>query len=304
MKIRQSMLKLPRKFVVIIFGGLLLAQNATAQVTPSHVFQVTDAIRLELELMHEANFSTPSAQVYTAEGKSPRHVIQKAREVLLKVQALKQLKGVATTALKPIEVRVVTPAHVKEAVSNLLEQIQSLRGDFDVEDTAAAAALPAGKTPSDVYQNLMLVGHLIDELGIPNVVPNDVHRLGRAIVMEVERINAHLGVDNSYTISPSAGKLPSAVFEETRATLASLRAAATKHGWNIAGGVVSLPDVQGRVTPGNVLDAMNNVLADLAAIKNLLGLTAPVELPPLISGQTPSDVFDQIAHANALVQRM
>jgi len=236
--------------------------------------------------------------------KRPRHVLQKAREVLLKIHALKQLKGLETRHIPAFKVRLIEPREVKELVERVLVEVKDLRAAFDVEEVPAAAQLSTGKTPSDVYGNLMLLGYLIDELGIPKVVPNDVYRVAGAIVGELNMIHRKLGIDTEYTGTPASDKIPADVFAVAQDVLVNLKKAVKRRDIKVPGGIVAIGRKSGTITPGDVLNVMDNVLAELGAIKFAIGVTDATIIPPLLPGKTPSNVFDLITHANVLAKRM
>jgi len=125
-----------------IFAGFVFSGVSLAQVTPSHVFQVTEDVRAELLLMHDQNFSTPNPPSFVAIDKRPRHVLQKAREVLLKIHSLKQLKGLKTREIPPFKVRLIEPREVKELVERVLQETRDLRVAFDVDVAAGPSLLP------------------------------------------------------------------------------------------------------------------------------------------------------------------
>ena len=85
-----------------------LATPAFAEtITRSHVFQSVDEANAEFALLHKANQSNPrsnkNAPALTE--RRLRHVLQKARDVLMKVQALRLINGLSENAAPPFPVR-------------------------------------------------------------------------------------------------------------------------------------------------------------------------------------------------------
>jgi hypothetical protein len=70
------------------------------------------------------------------------------------------------------------------------------------------------------------------------------------------------------------------------------------------GGIVAVNSRSGKVRPSHVLDLLNNALAEIGAIKVVLGITAPTNWPAAQSGKTPSDVFDAVRTAIQMVQSL
>ena len=83
--------------------------------------------------------------------------------------------------------------------------------------------------------------------------------------------------------------------------LAKLKSLTTHDAYAIKGGVVLLSKPDGSITPAHVMDALNNVLAEVGAIKEKIGVSEPTKYAALKSGQTPSNVYDSIEYAISLV---
>jgi len=66
--------------------------------------------------------------------------------------------------------------------------------------------------------------------------------------------------------------------------------------------VVAPIQLSGRIRPAEVLELMNNLLADVVQIKINLGDQSANPLAPDPSGKTPSNVFDEVSRARALIR--
>ena len=281
----------------------LSAQDAT----PSHVYQVVDNINAELALLLEADDSTVpvDATAPALTPRKPRHVIQKAREVFLKVQLLRRINGLPATELQPFPVRAIKPADVKGMVEAVLADLQGLREPFAVSRTAPPAALPEGKTPTDVYGNLVKVSAKIDGLGMPKIVPNDVYRVALAIVSDLEKVRIARGLtDNTVMQEGAKGKKPKEVYELGVQLLERIAALTKNESFAISGGVVLPNKRQGKITPANVIDILNNVQAEVVAMKLAVGADEPTELVAPPAGRTPSDVFNALQTALQMVETL
>ena len=73
---------------------------------------------------------------------------------------------------------------------------------------------------------------------------------------------------------------------------------------SIPGGIEILKAHDGRIKPAHVMDLLNNVLADIAAIKERAGIDGPIEFAPQQAGKTPSHVYGALVTALEIVEAM
>jgi len=270
---------------------------------PNHVFQETKNMLLELDAMHVVNKSKPSKLIVEAAPRKPRHVFQKAREVYYDVQKLRQSKGLSVNTLGDLPVRDVTPKDVKGLLDKMLADIDEVRIKYGTKQPALAP-LPTDKKPSDVYANLIKVKGSIAGLGIAAVAPSDVFRVSLSVVSDLKEMAAKKGVAAAAKPAPSSGKKPKDVYAASYKLLNSLKKMSETNKISIPGGVMIPPYVKREHTPAEVIDLMNDILAEVAAIKHASGLTTPTILAPAQSEKVPSNVFDQVATAQAIVSTM
>lgn len=295
-----------------VFGGLgvaallaLSGQSWAQEATPSHVYQVVDDINTELALLLEADDSVArkdeTAPALTA--RKPRHVIQKAREMFLKVQTLRRINGLPATELQPFPVRAIKPADVKGLVSAILTDLRGLREPFAVTNDPEPAALTDGKTPTDVYQNLVGATAAVNSLGVPKVVPNDVYRVALAIVSDLTKIRSARGLTEEIPLKKEAtGKKPGQVYELGVQLLERLAELTQNEAFAIPGGVVLPNRREGKITPAHVIDILNNAQAEVVAVKLAVGASEPTEVIAPPAGKTPSDVFDALQTALQMLE--
>lgn len=304
MNIRSNLIGYLSILAVLGAGAPALAQG----ITPSHVYQVVDNINGELALLHESNGSKSRTdkKAPALTKRRPRHVIQKAREVLLKVQALRKINGLAAKSVPTLPVREVRPADVKNIVTRVLGDIRELRAKFGVSKPSPAASLTTGKTPTDVYGNLLRTGLQLDGLGIPRIVPNDVHQVALTIISDIEMIRAARGLTKKVAFKGGTKrKKPKHVFQHSFKLMQAIKnLSEKKFDFAVPGGVVLPNNRSGRIKPGHVIDLLNKVLAEIAAIKVKLGVTTPTVLAPAQSGKTPSNVFDAVNTALFMVETL
>ena len=168
--------------VVVLGCGWPLQASAT-EITPNNVYRVVDAIHADLALFHDASSLTPAVTEaqHSLTPRRPRHVLQKAREVMVKVQLLRKINGLPDTEMPLMPARDIRPSDVLRLVERIHEDLAELRPIFGVGGSPDTIAKPSGKTPSDVYHSLYHVSAQLDGLGIPRVVPNDVYRVALTV---------------------------------------------------------------------------------------------------------------------------
>ena len=176
--------------ILLVLAGYPLEADA-ARITPDDVYRVTGMINGELELLHESNDSMPTVDMNTPDltRRRPRHVLQKAREVLLKVQLLRKINGLPESDLPPMPLREVRPADVKKMVDLIKQDIVALRPVFGVTKSPISVPRPSGKRPTDVYPDLARASARLDGLGIPRIVPNDVYRVALTIIGDLGNLD-------------------------------------------------------------------------------------------------------------------
>ncbi len=288
---------------VILLAMAMGAANAQ-KITPSIVYQSVDNISRELARMHQANISRPKvdASAPALTPRKPRHVIQKAREVMVKVQTLRWINNLPRKPVPPIPARKITPGDVLKMTNEILAEVRELRSKFGIVQAPQLAPSPGKKSPTDVYSQLLVVSLQLDGLGIPGVLPNDVYRAALTIISDVKLIQASSGIDRDMEINfISNAKSPGNVYDHSYKLLAQLKSLAGNAKFAVGGGVVLPNKRAGRITPAHVVDLLNNALAEIGAVKAKLGIAKPTNFAAAQSGKTPSHVFDAVQTAITMV---
>ncbi|MBR9765351.1 MAG: hypothetical protein GYB53_17985 [Rhodobacteraceae bacterium] len=273
------------------------------QVTPNHVYQVTEEIWLDLERMHQANFSQPGTAPRETAARRPRHVLQKAREVSRKLQMLRFVNGLDTDLLPPMEVREATPGDVFELVVKLRDELADLHGAYGLSGPVGEVALPTGKSPTDVYNRLLQIEVSLDGLGLPPVVPNDVYRLAETLRGELLLLSGRPAGSQPDPAEMMAlvQKTPGDAYSEANALLTDLRALGDSGRFAVPGGIVLPDDRPIPIRPGDVLHAISVILAEVSAMKAVVDLRDPMQRAPFQGGMTPNEVWNSLSLSRELV---
>lgn len=277
--------------------GLLMGMSpGMAQaITPPQVYQAIETVNAQLAAFHVANGTRPVAdpQAPAFTERFPRHALQKAREVLLKVQALRVLNGLPEQPVPEIPVRDVTPADVKSVLDKVLAGLQDLRPLMGNPPAPPPASLVEGKTPTDNVAALRYAELQLDGLGLPPTAPNEVMRIALSVVSDLEKVRAARGITGAVpAVAVVPGKKPADTYNQAYEVLADLKTAVEGDpSLAIPKGVVLPNKRSGEISAANVLDMLGSVLAEISALKVKVGATKPTELAPVQAGKTPPDVF-------------
>jgi len=306
--------KRPGRLLVMVLGFMAAWScnpSANGEINPSDVYQVVETVNAELAALLGAsriadNGARAGQSAPPLTPRQPRHVVQKAREVLLKVQALRTLNGLPENPVPPFPVEEATPADSKRMVDAIYHDVAELRSKFNVTEAVPPAPLVPGKSPTDVYQRLQAASDSLDLLGVPRTMPNDVCRVAVMIVKDLETILTARGRPlPALAARPNDGRSPDDSYQKTFEVLERLKAKTeAEPALMVRGGIVLPARRAPPLTPAHVLDLENNLLAELGSIKATLGVTTPTVVTPLIHGKTPADTVDLLVRALALVDAL
>ncbi|MGI9419507.1 MAG: hypothetical protein ACR2RA_16895 [Geminicoccaceae bacterium] len=204
-----------------------------------------------------------------------------------------------------IPTREVKPDDVLDSVRATDRVISGMLPIFGVE-AAADAATPAGKkTPNDVYAALFQLSKMIDGLGIPATVPNDVYRIAETISQELTDMVQRSGLSMPAPPEASAEKKPQEVYDSAFDLAVAFQQMLRKRPeFAPAGGLTGPQNHKGPIEPEHVRYVLNDLLAEVASMQAAAGSQKKVVLASVASGMTPSDVYDELVKSIALVEVM
>ena len=274
----------------------MLQREAVAQeaneITPSHVYQATSDLISEIEILRDAmGVTVYPVEAEPQDDRAPIHVYAKSLEVLEKISASQKRLGMNPAPIGQIPVKTIVPKDVYKSVQNSVAEVRRIKEQLVIEDTISPAPLEGGKTPSLVYQHLGDASFLLDGLVGHPTDPNDVHTHLVYLHDEMELIATKLKV--ALDLEPPAvngrKRMKEVAQQVLRATFKVINLQ-TRLGMD-ASGVPQLTLV--RVSPAEVFEATNVLLAEMVRIKAHLGIDLPrVEHAPS-RNKKPRDVFAQ-----------
>jgi len=292
---------------VVLVTGFTTSSHAQG-VSESVLYQQGMDITGELTLLHEANGSHAEKVRNAPEitNRLPRHVFQKAREVLIKVQVSRKLNGLPLTKTPPIPAKQITAADIKPVLDLILKDVRELRAKFAVSKPSPKSAAASGKSSNDVYVLLEKANHAIDGLDIPHINPNEVLQIADTIVADLEAIRAKRGLTDKIAYSSGAKKKPKAVYNHAFELMKALKGVADSNAaFKIDGGVVlTAQKAKGRVAGNQVIDNLNIAMADVAAMKVKVGVNKPTVWAAMKTGNKPGNVYDAVDTAIKLTKTL
>jgi len=295
--------------LLLAYLSLFVTSALSAQsAKPADVLVVIHTVRGNLEKLYEASVQdVPSIPTLTLTPRKPRHVYRKASEVFAKAQTLRQLNGLKRNTLPTQPSSEITPSNVRDLVSEIAADIKALLPLYWTKASSGVPSKKDGVTPTDVYQGLNQLSFLIDGLGIPGVVPNDVHAVSRLVHQDMSAIyETKKGTAfAARALTPVAGKSPGDVYNKAFELLEAIKAQTlANESWSIPGGIIMPNRDSGAINPAKVMELTNNILAELGSIKVMSGVTASSSNDILSAGMTPSNVFDELAAAQVILDEM
>lgn len=263
------------------------------KVTPSHVFQATLDLIGEIRILREelgADDYPPEAE--RQEDRAPVHVYAKTLEVMSKVSRVQRRLGMDAGEVGQIPIKEVEPGDVLGSVGGILAELRKIKAQMVIERQIDRASFSGGKTPSMVYKNLADASFLLDGLAGRPLTPNDVYLNTVYILDELELIAAKLRAPLSLDVPAVEGrKTPKDVAQQVLRASYKMVNLQTRLGMD-ASSVPNLTLV--RVTPSEVYDATNMLLAEMTRIKHHMNINVPRQTRPEPRNKVPTDVFAQV----------
>ncbi len=283
-------------FVVFIFATLYGYEVKT----PSDVYSYAKLLEKKVVyLRKQVGVDSDFPTVPIQHNKYPRHVIQKALEILSKINLYRISKGYGEIFIPPYPAREITPSDVYEIVKRLDAEVTPF-----IKDQHFLRSLKLikykGKTPNDVYRLLWSISLAYDSLlGIHGYTPTDVYELSQKLIETVKFIRQS---QNIYDIPKKPKYIPDQ--HPNHALYSSydfLRKVRNveKFLWIDPTEVPKKPHRV--ITPTEVYDSLQYNIAELQRIKYRLGIERYFKLQNVKETKTPSDVVQNIKFAQVLM---
>ena len=286
-----------KKLFIVLWAISLYAYHVK---TPSDVYSVAMVLKEKVEyLRKQAGINTPFPEVPVQHNKYPRHVIQKAIEILRKINIYRLSRGYGSIFIPPYPARNITPSEVYEMV----ERVNAEVTPFIKNRQFLATIKPMkyyGETPNDVYRLLWSISLAFNSLlGVHGDTPTDVYVLTEKLI---ETVNFIRQTQNMYD-KPKEPKYqpnlyPNHALYESYNFLKKVKKAET-HLWIEPTEVPKKPHEV--ITPTQVYDSLQYSIAELQRIKYRLGVERYFKTKPVKGTKNMSDVVRNIKYAEELM---
>ncbi|MCP4702897.1 MAG: hypothetical protein GY862_39455 [Gammaproteobacteria bacterium] len=278
----QAVLILPLTAQAVEWGG----------TTPSHAYQCTEDLISEIDILREGIGLTdipidPEPQT----NKTPIHVYGKALEVMEKISRSERKLGMAPVRVGQIPLKELTPKDVLQLCNTLLLELEKMKGQLAIDDKIEKAEFVGAKTPANVYENFWRASYMLDGLTGP-ITSNYVFRNIKYLQDELELIATKLGVTLALEAPKAKGrKRPKEVAQQGFLALFKVTNMENRLGMETAG----VPDITlVRITPSDVYDITNVLMAELVRVKVFLKIQLTREEKALPTGKRPNHAFAEM----------
>lgn len=262
------------------------------EYTPTDVY--AEALLIQHKIAQwkvKQGLSSKWKEIPFSAGYQPRHVFQKAIEILDKVNFYR----VNVLNIGPIPInyavgREVTPNEVFIEVQRIHEELLVMLQIMDIElKQNEIPNNPVTRVPSDVFAKLSEISVAMDELlGIRGISPSDVYVRSQQLVDYATflRRSQNLLVDIAPPIK-TQNKLPNHSLEAVRSLMLKI----DQININLFNERMKIIKVPRRVIePSDVYSSMGIVLAELHKLKHHLGLEKFIPKSAINNVKTPDDI--------------
>lgn len=293
-----------KKIQVAIFACVFFAFIHTPKViasTPNEVYQSANNLVINIEKIRQnQNVNIEARKPGVQIAKTPIHAYTKALEVYEKIIRFKQLKNWEHSSLPNLPVKKVLPSDVFAIINDITKELDDINKKLNITLTKSAL-LPVGKTPSDVYERLWQSSYLLDGLVgaiSPVYVYRNTIRIERTLINIANQLNKETKIKE---LIKHKGKKPIDANIEGYKVMYQLVALEKQLGMQVVR-VSSFP--AGNISPSDVYDTTNNIIAELTRINVELSLPAVVSAQLSKEKITPSEVTHQFKKIQSLLSNI
>lgn len=263
---------------ILLLGilGLLIATgypNAAERSAknPGNTYPLTDTLIDQIKELRKINgIVEPWDSVPAQSGKEPRHVLRKAIEILEKINRLRILKKLGPITIPPFPIRQITPDEVYLTVDRLIREINLLLPPAQQHLPKKDSTIVA-RSADDIYQKLWEISLALDPLiDVRGVTENDIYIQTEHILALVNFLRTSQKQFHEVPMpTRTSGKYPNHELKAAHGLLEKI----AKAQWNLWLTPTEVPTWKSHVvSPIEVHDALQNIIAELHYIQYRLGL--------------------------------
>ena len=268
-------------------------QDGGNEITPSHVYQATTDLIAEIEILRTAmNIADTPRKADLQEDRTPIHAYTKSLEVMGKTAFVQRRLGMIPVEVGRIPTGAIAPKDIYRNVQAVVEELRRVKRQLVIEDEIQPAPFAGGKTPALVYKALGDASYLLDGLAGRSTTSGEVYMQVLRVRDEMAPIAAALGItlESEPPRVEGARESKDVAQQILRATYKAINLQS-----RLGMGASGVPTMAlEEVTPSEVFDATNLLLAELVRIQTHLGIQSqPPERRPSRDKQA-ADVFAQV----------
>ena len=269
--------------------------------TPNEVYRSTSNLISSIEQIRlNQNITSIAKKPGVQIAKTPIHAYTKALEVFEKVIRFKESKNWSHSNLPQLPQQNVTPEDVLSVINGILKELEDVNQKLGI-DFNTNTPLPEGKTPSDVYENLWKASYLFDDL-VGSIGPEYVYRNTVRIEKALQKIAKKLN-KSTVIIDPTIIQKQKPIDANISGYKVLYKLAVLEKELGlIAVRVSGFP--AGKITPSDVYDTTNNIIAELTRINVHLNLPSVPDVDLSTEKITPSNVVFQFKKIELLLNNI
>ncbi len=292
--ILDSILGNLKKYVKVMLIALLVLPSTiliAAEKTPSHAFQLTDHLLADIKLIRKFENVKSVAKIPEVQSnKTALHVYSKSLEVLTKIIYLQAKYQLTSLEITEIPLKEISPDDVYQVVDKLHKAVREVKQKLGITQTIEVPFY-ADKTSANVYENLWQASYYLDAL-VGAISADLVYRNVLYAIQDVEALAAKLELKIKHSdIALQDKVIPKQANIEGFKNLYRLARLERKLKLK-AVAVRTFPSTV--ITPSDVFDTTNNILAELVRIKIAAGVTNTRQALEPTQGKQPRDVFNKM----------
>lgn len=293
----------PVKRQMLYFGILLLGIGFQANAnTPAHAYQEASYLFQDIEGVRQNQGITQAPKKAGVQiAKTPLHVYSKGLEVFEKVSRYQGILGLRQATVPSLPSANVTPANVLQLMASIRSEVSKIKSHLGVASRVTDVDIDPSTTPSDVYELTWDTSFLMDGL-IPPINPsfvfNNTIRITEALMVLSRKLNKTVRVPE---IPLPVGKKPIDANIEGFKALFKIVELEKKVGIPVLR-VPSFP--AGNITPSDVYDTTNNLLAEITRMNVHLALPEVKNRQPNDGKITPNNVVKQMMIIQSLIDQL
>jgi len=282
-------------FIITIVAGLVFMASDT--ISANDIYHITRQIRVGLLEIEEVQHVQDEAPAYLPFNRQPRHVIQKTRDMLLRINVLLKRAGLESEYIEVTPITHITDKIVAKQLDHLLQATTRLRTKHNLPTEFGQEVEPHfGKTITDVYASLQVVEKMLEALGVPITSPNEAFQFAVIVRDDIQFI-MHNRFHMCDDMSPEHAKDKNAadVYYYLYTVLGEIHEMTRREFSHHVPPNLHVPQLKRPpISEEDVIDLLDQTIADVGAMKHSMGMSRVSGRGKPVEKKTHTDVYNLI----------